>query len=775
MKRFALITLIFILKSSFIFSQISITGKVQNKKQTLEFVSVTLFLKDSLVSGSISNEKGIFKLEVKQAGEYNLNLSFIGYKSYSQKIKLEKNQAKLNLQTTNLEKDNKILDDVKIDGNAVVQDFTKNSLTISKEMLKGVQSSTDLLNKMPFINLKKGDKTIFVENEPAIILINGRRIIGKNQVSQILAPERIKKIEVITHPSVQYSGDNVSKIVNIILKNDNFGYDSYLFSELPLHNFYTDNRLNFSAWFGKFRLWTNISYYNSKDNPEYNKKIKSQNQDFLYQHTEESENTDEANWDFSSSLGLDYFINKQHSISLIGNYSTENNTIKNSFSIKSETDNILQEHYKRNYFSNYPYFNQGNLSFFHKYSFNNHKQVLTTNINAFYFEAKQNSAYKYEVFKGENQIDNFFSSIENRKSIKGDINYSQTINKNISISTGVNSYFQNLNTQSISNSENTVNLDYKENRNSAYFSWQHKVNKKFFYRIGLNLELSKVGVNDSISNTNTSLFPAIIAAYRLSENQKIALYTRRNISRPSRYQLNPTVVYIDAKNIRTGNIKLKPSFKDVYFAKYSFSKNKFYANFYLGYVHEKDIISQTKYLNENNIMTSSFQNILSNNSYSARLKLNFKLFKFWKINQSFNAGYVEFEKTKKVNFPLNKGWRFGANHSSTIEFLKDYEFYYNLNYNDYSINAQNKFKMGLFSYIELSRNIFKDKGTIAIGYSWKHQPNENIFEDYNFYQEDITRINSTLTFTFTYSFSSKKTGKKVKAKFNTENESVKTN
>src|SRR5690606_24886139 len=71
-------------------------------------------LQGNLVSGNTSGDDGNFVIDKVNAGEYTLKVQFIGYKPYTQNIKITSDRAIIELGIISLEPDLAQLDDVNI-------------------------------------------------------------------------------------------------------------------------------------------------------------------------------------------------------------------------------------------------------------------------------------------------------------------------------------------------------------------------------------------------------------------------------------------------------------------------------------------------------------------------------------------------------------------------------------------------------------------------------------------------------------------------------------
>ncbi|MBP1838646.1 carboxypeptidase-like regulatory domain-containing protein [Formosa algae] len=73
--------------------EIKISGKVQDQNDLpISYANIILINKQdsSKILGTITNESGYFVIENIQAGTYNLEVSFVGYSSYTSELVIDK-------------------------------------------------------------------------------------------------------------------------------------------------------------------------------------------------------------------------------------------------------------------------------------------------------------------------------------------------------------------------------------------------------------------------------------------------------------------------------------------------------------------------------------------------------------------------------------------------------------------------------------------------------------------------------------------------------------
>ena len=244
--RGALIKYVLILVFS-IFNQI--TGISQNNKKTLNqdfeirgvlkdslsqsgLEAATVFLesvKDStLITYTITDKDGIFNLEGRSPiKDARVNISFVGYKTYSKEVDLSK--SPIVLEDITLGYAVASLDEVFIQTRAPVT-VKKDTLEFNVSSFKTKKDATieDLLKELPGVEVDE-DGTIRVNGkEVNKILVNGKPFFGDDPTitTRNLTKEIIEKIQVTDTKTDDEAfageeGDKENKTINLTIKEEN--------------------------------------------------------------------------------------------------------------------------------------------------------------------------------------------------------------------------------------------------------------------------------------------------------------------------------------------------------------------------------------------------------------------------------------------------------------------------------------------------------------------------------------------------------------------------
>ena len=207
--------------STFLSAQtIEFVGVVKDSlsKEAIPYASIiAINEQDSSIAGTITDEKGRFKLHVSQAKIVKIQMSFLGYQPVN-KIISKPNKLKMDLGTIFLIPKTKMLAPLEITGTAarVERKFDKTVYRIDETTTAASLTIYDLLRTLPGVTVEEDNTIIFKGVTPSIYV--------DNTPSQLLYPnllaipvDRVEKVELID-ASMRRGGTGNGGIINIKLK-----------------------------------------------------------------------------------------------------------------------------------------------------------------------------------------------------------------------------------------------------------------------------------------------------------------------------------------------------------------------------------------------------------------------------------------------------------------------------------------------------------------------------------------------------------------------------
>ena len=206
----------------------SVTGKVidQDSGEPIEFVSVAIYnaRDNSLVTGTISNEKGDYILQGLSAGRYNIEVSFIGYeKQILSDIEISTQRSQIDLKSVYLPRSISQLDEIEIvaEEMAVEYKIDRKVINVSQQLTSASGTATDILENVPSITVDVDGNVSLRGSTGFMLLIDGRpTVLEPSEALQQIPANAIENIEIITNPSAKYNPDGTSGIINIVTKKN---------------------------------------------------------------------------------------------------------------------------------------------------------------------------------------------------------------------------------------------------------------------------------------------------------------------------------------------------------------------------------------------------------------------------------------------------------------------------------------------------------------------------------------------------------------------------
>lgn len=269
MKRFVAVFVAAVVGCMAVEAQTVVKGVVRDadKDEAIGYATVAALREGKVLAAVASSEQGVFELAVKESGSVEIEVTSVGYAPY----------------VTTVEADGKVCDlgrialsagvevaavQVVVQKPIVTADAEK--LTYSVEDDPEAQSSTleDIIRKVPQLSLDAEGKVLMNGQSDYKILVNGHQSnsMARNfaDIIKSMPASSIKRIEVITNPSMKYDAEGAGGVLNIITAKARFdGYNGSI--NLAAGNWFnriwnTNNSANFTLQSDKFALSAGLYY-----------------------------------------------------------------------------------------------------------------------------------------------------------------------------------------------------------------------------------------------------------------------------------------------------------------------------------------------------------------------------------------------------------------------------------------------------------------------------------------------------------------------------------
>ena len=799
----ALLFLILFISANYSFAQqsenkkVKVSGKVIDKitSQPLEYTTVTFVevANPSAVSGGITDSKGEFDFDIK-TGTYNIKIEFISFKPVELKNRTIQNAV--NLGTFSLVEDATMLDAVeirKVESTVEIK-LDKKVYNVGQDMMVKGGTVSDVLDNVPSVSVDVEGNVSLRGNDNVRILIDGKPSglggINIAEALKLIPAETIDKVEVITNPSARYDAEGGGGIINIVLKKGkNLGINGTVTATTGNpDNFGINGTINLKTT--HFNLFTTQGYSyrkgpgNSINDTEY---LDANGVPFRYLN--ERRNNDRLNKGYNGNLGLEWYVSP--SISWKNTFAYRKNNGDNP-------DNVFQYSYDQNKNLNKitNRFNaQDSDDTDYDFSSNFIKKFKTDghqlSIDGTYSISKDNEASQININENDLLTNTLFNdeqrtgNIQMQKRMLLQADYVLPIAGKYRLEAGYRGNLTDLTTNySVENLDNgmwvndtkyTNILQYKEKVNALYTQFGSKIDK-FSYLLGLRFEDSNIEINQFTQNIfknkkYSNLFPSAFLTYELGDFQNVSLSYSKRISRPRSRFINPFSSLSSNINLFRGNPDLDPSLTDAFDLGYLKKWQKFTFNTSMYFNRTKDAVQfvrNTEVIDNVSVLVTSPVNVGVEDRFGFEFTLSYTAYKWWKLNGNFNFfrnqtkgdyTFIDLNNTpQNIDFG-NTSLSWFARITSKVSLPLGIDWQTNGTYNAPQNNAQGR-SLGVASMnLAFSKDVLKDKGTIAFNVSDVFNSRKRITETNLPFQNSYSEMQwrqRQVNLSFTYRFNRKK-------------------
>jgi len=668
-----------------------LSGSVFSKNTDIpiEYAAITLRSgrDSSIVTGTITNQDGVFFLDQIPAGRYQARISFIGYKTTDIKnITITPQKPEVVLATVYLEPITLDLGSVTVTGEkkALQYNLDKKIITIDNSLTTIGGTATDIMETIPSVTVDIDGNVSLRGSSSVTLLVDGRpsQIISLDEIPASM----VERVEIITNPSARYDPEGMSGIINIILKKKRSpGYNGMLLLNAGTGDKYNSS-INLNYRLNKFNLFVNYDYRLAHmTGSSVMNRISTRNDSTFYLDQDQESRRQMQFHNFK--FGGDYFINNYNTLSLSALYNLR------SFSNNDNTDFSYTDgdnHFTR--LTAGDFHNHGQeYGFNYKKTFTQPQRELTADLFYSSSTGKDDEATSQtdSVSQAFPELQNTYSDRTNRAiTIQSD--YVQPLGEHSRFETGYKSTFRRNDSDyhllDYDYSSTTWKTDsivsnhfiYDQNINAIYGIFSREVGR-LQSQIGLRIEQANTISNLITSNQKFqkdyfSLFPSTHFRYTLTETQGLQLSYSRRINRPRPGQIVPFIDYSDPLNLFSGNPKLKPEYIDVAELEHSFANRKTSITTSLFYRQVNGMITRLTGLQEGGVTYTTYQNLNNGISYGLESVITQKFTPWWRINADFSYFHNQLSGTGIAAAEANESSSWNARINSFFRIAKNTDF-----------------------------------------------------------------------------------------------------
>ena len=647
----------------------SIKGKVIDENDApLPYVSVAVYQDDKIITGTITNDDGVFTLKVQQSDkEIRLAFDFVGY--IKEEIKTIPNKTKIEVGNIVLKENVVMLDDVVISSTAVAHKSTveHTSINASANIASSKGSALDILSASSSVSTQN-DVISIRGNSNILVLIDGVPTTVTD-LSTIPAAN-IKTIDVITNPDASYDSEGTGGIINIIMKKESAkGFSGAAGANYGFNHFVTGNAaFSYNSKKASYRFNYNTKYEDDIINSSLTRYMKESKSLIQQQMT-----SNRYTFNNNVSLGVDLRINKRNTVTVDLKYMSPRLNVKQDLQ-NTITHNGISYESRHNDVT----WNRDNIEAVVLY-----RHIIKPETSDISFRGSVSKIWgkRPSYYYVSDELQNSSNSGGSPFISNFQIDFKQKLSRG-SLSAGAkvtyrrndiyHEFFDLENGNWIYSESFSNDLLHTELIPAAYVMFSSRNIGKFSYKAGLRGEYSIVTLDSKHGNIDTKkddifIAPSLSGTYKISDKQDLSLAFSRRIGRPTYPQLTPYMSMVDAMTYEQGNMNLQAEKTSKFDLTYNIKGEKFniFADAYFNYT--EDYISQITEVIDGLLITTYI-----NAAYDMKsgLDLSLKIFPYeWMTaTLSSNTFYVktcgQFEKAD-YDFNMididNKGWSNNSN------------------------------------------------------------------------------------------------------------------
>lgn len=712
--------------------------------KAVSFATVTLTLANSQkpVNGAVADEKGQFSISKIPTGDYNIAISFIGYKTLSKAISIGEKNDNINLGKIFVYPAVTELKEVTIEGkkDLIEEKVDRMVYNADQDATSKGGDASDVLRKVPMLTVDLDGNVSLRGNQNIRVLINNKpSTIMATSVADALRQipaDQIKSVEVITSPSARYDAEGSAGIINIITKkttiegltlgiNSSVGYRG---SMLGLNGNYRRGKIGFSLG-----GWGRAEYNVVGNFENTQKTINSLGNEL---QTIQSADTRRSGLNGRYNLGFDYDINKYNSLTASIQFGVRNG--------RNFQDGLLARTFQNSNLQN------TSLRNVDVKDLSNNVDVSVTYTRT--FEKPQKEFSILALFSRNNRTNDFINNILNPTSsdiisrLKNlndsynqestlQIDYQTPIGKTQMIELGakqimrqVTSNFTYLFAQG-ANSEFVVNpnaqlsnaLNYNQNVTAAYLSYTYTTKNNYSLKVGSRYEYTNIQANlQNEQKLNIPDYGVVVPSINLSKRFKkgdiLKLSYNRRIQRPSLQFLNPNIQAANPLNITIGNPSLNPEYTNNFELGYSTYVKGIAINAATFVRNTNNAIQSVRDIIGRDTIRTTYQNIGREDAYGLNLNLNINI---GKLNVGTGGDVYYAVLNNNVPDPIynasNQGWVYNVRLFGSYTLNKGWGLQSFAFYRGRQVQLQGiQGGFGIYS-LALNKDFANKKGSIGFG------------------------------------------------------------
>ncbi len=728
----------------------SIRGRIvdADTKDPVAYADIAVLSEtDSLLSGVLSDHKGIFNIAGLPDNARKIVISFMGYEAVTLDDIFSESGVK-NAGDIYLKVSAHNINQVVVSGSRSSFAYKADRKVINAENFPASDYAIDLLSNIPSVQLNFEGKLTYRGEGTFKVYINGNVVPNGEEKLKTIPVSQIDRIEIITNPSAKYDAQGTAGIIQVILKKNRM--EGYMISATLASN----TRGEYYGLFSVDRKYKNYGWFVQGQWCEYvwskYKEIQNRSVTNAGKHYETFMETQNENRERKSYIeaGFNYDITPKDYISFSGNV--------NPFKIKQFNTGNGYADERITYLngeagSNSAYDMQSRLDYKYQYwgttlnykhRFNKERtHLLSLNLDlSGYVSDLTDQLTDIKVYRDHTDRTGYIAGEKNEFIVLGKLDYKVPLSSNFKLETGFHINMDNI-PQSHSASGTYDNngmlvpfenepskqlVSFHQNIYAGYVTASAQLGK-LEALLGLRVEhtqrSSEYSFDDKserivipAKNNFTDFFPTAHASFNISEESQIYASYSRRIGRPDYWSLIPLKQYKSLYSYYQGNANLKPSLSNAFEIGYKNSWDKDFIAAEIFVRTTNHVIQNYSRTETDNVLFYTPENVGRSTNIGVDLMGGVDIFKIWNLNCSAAIYTSRLNVDFGERSEIIRKFRIDGRINNTIKLPLDFTLRCDVNYRSPMVNAQQTREGYFFSNISLRKGFFKNQlGIIVSG------------------------------------------------------------
>ncbi|CAN5594776.1 outer membrane beta-barrel family protein [soil metagenome] len=711
----------------------TVTEKISGK--VIEFANVALYETGSQkpTDGTVTDEKGSFKLKNIKNGRYRVTVTFIGFNTITfDSLEITDKNSGVELGKIALEA-GKALSEVNVEEEKPLIETRIDKLIYNadKDITSKGGNATDVLRKVPMVTVDLDGNVMLQGTNNVKILINDKPsgiMAGTvGDAMKMIPADEIEKVEVITSPSAKYDAEGTGGIINIITKKKNIeGLSGMINLGVGTRSSNLFSNLNYRQ--GRFGTGLNVGGFGYTGTGNLVSR-RIQNDTLVFRQEGENKNIGVGPFiQWTTDIDLTSKNNISTAVKFFGFFNTVDGNNDGLQRVDTIEQNFTADNHSQVNGINY----DASIDYKHKFKKPDQEFSMsvqhTNNTRSIDFNNKNIYESSYILSTDEKSTNN---NINRETTFQSD--YTHPFSKKLTLETGAKAILRDVSSdantyvQVNDTFEHVVSPDYSystefnylQNVYSGYAVGSLSL-KKFGLKLGGRFEQTEVkGDQGDGSKKFTSnyrnLIPSATVSYRKAGKYQVKMSYTQRIQRPGMTYLNPYRNTSDKSMTTYGNPDLDAETSHAFEFGYSIFRSFGSVSSTVYHRFTNNAIEKFSFVNQSTgQFETTYGNIGENKSTGGSVGLNV-LYKKLMMSLNTNVYYYEV-KTSRENLNLsNTGVNYNISLFGSLKFTDRWgvQAFGNFSGPKYSVQG---YSTSFFYYNLSARREFKNgKGGVGLG------------------------------------------------------------